>query len=95
MKKEIETFSQWNLSIGDYRAKFRALWHELELYPSLEPYCAKKQVKLLEYLHVFELLDGVNPAYETVFAQVTSQDPLPPMILHFCKGRELKKNKDD
>lgn len=90
MKKEIATFSLWNLSIGDYCAKFRALWHELELYLSLEPYRTKKPVKLLEYLHVFELLDGVNPEYETVFAQVTSQDPLAPIDFALLQGKRVE-----
>lgn len=71
LKKEIVTFKQGNQSIGNYYAKFRALWCELDLYLSPEPCWAKKQAKLWEDLHTFELLSGVNPGYVTVNAQVT------------------------
>ena len=77
LKKEIAAFKQGSLSIGDYYSKFRALWKELELYMSLELCCAKKERKLLEDQHIFELLGGVNLEFQTVCAHVTSQDPLP------------------
>ena len=78
------------LSISDYYAKFRALWRELELYLSPKPCCAKKQAKLLEDIHVFELPGGVNPEYETVCSQVTSQDPLHPIgtVYALLQGEE-------
>ena len=79
LKKEIAAFKQGSLSIGDYYSKFRALWKELELYMSLELCCAKKERKLLEDQHIFELPGGVNPEFQTVCAHVTRQDPLPPM----------------
>ena len=53
-------FKKGSLSIGDYYSKFRALWKELELYMSLELCCAKKERKLLEDQHIFELLGGVK-----------------------------------
>lgn len=70
LKKQIATFTKGMLSISDCYAKFRALWRELELYLSPEPCCVKKKAKLLEDIHVFELLGGVNPEYETVCSQV-------------------------
>lgn len=48
----------------------------MELYLSLEPCCATKQAKLIEDQHIFELLGGVNPEYETICAQVMTLDPL-------------------
>lgn len=95
LKKEIATFTQGNLSTGDYYSKFRALWRELELYLRPEPCCAKKQAKLVEDLLVFELLGGVNQEYETVCARFTSQDPLPPIVTGFAllQSKESQRKK--
>ena len=56
MKKEIAAFKQGSLSVGDYYSKFRALWKALELYMSPELCSAKKEAKLIEDQHIFELL---------------------------------------
>ena len=53
---------------------------ELESYINLEPFCAQKQIKLLEDQHIFALMGGVNlEYYEPICTQVMSQDPLPPI----------------
>ena len=53
----------------------------------------EKQAKQLEEQHIFELLSGVNPEYETVCAQVTSQDPLPPIgtVFSLIQGEENRR----
>lgn len=43
--------------------KFKSLWCKLDLYLSPKPCCVKKQTKLLDDLHSFELLGGVNQGY--------------------------------
>ena len=60
---------------------------------SPEPCCAKKQAKLLEDQHIFELLGGVNPEYELIRTQVTSQDPLPPIgtVFALLQGEESRR----
>ena len=41
--------------------------------------CAKKEGKLMEDQHIFELLGGANPEFQITCSQVTSQDPFPPI----------------
>ena len=55
-----------------------------------KPCCAKKEGKLVEDQHIFELLGGVNPEFQTICAQVTSQDPSPPMgmVVALLQGEE-------
>lgn len=65
------------MSIGNFYAEFRTLWHELALYQITKLCCGKNQVKVLEDQHIFEPLGVVNH-YETLCSQQTSQDPLPP-----------------
>lgn len=66
-----------------------ALWHELALYLSPKPCWVKEQTKLLEG-HRFGLLGGVNLEYETICAQVLSQDPLPPVGMVFLQWEEVE-----
>lgn len=83
LNKEISGFKQGDLSIVNYYAKFEALWRESALYLSPKPSYVKEQVKLPENQHIFELLVGVNPKYETICAQALSQDLLPPIGMVF------------
>ena len=53
------------------------MWHELSMYEPLNPCCEKEQEKHIEVQHIYDLLGGLNPEYETVRTQVSSQDPLP------------------
>ena len=52
------------------------MWHELSIYQPLNPCCAKEHEKYLEVQHIYDLLGGLNPEYETVRAQISSHDPL-------------------
>lgn len=52
---------------------------------------------MLEDLHVFELLGSVNLDYNTVCAQVTSQDPLPPSgtVFALLRGKRVEEKQGE
>ena len=53
--------------MGDYYAILRGMWHELSIYQPLNPCCVKEHEKYLEVQHIYDLLGGLNPEYETVW----------------------------
>lgn len=69
----LPTQKEGTSKILELTEEIAALWHELALYIALKLCCGKNQAKEMEDQHIFELLGGVNPEYETECTQVTSK----------------------